>query len=117
MKQPMTLKGLQEMRTNADTSALVSGLPHKLHMRLCCLEMERHRRDQERRVAMERANKCQARCEQIEQEVRRLLEAIYKQSGIMPVQAEVKPFTDRPHGSRSTAAAGQQTSKPFMHRY
>jgi hypothetical protein len=48
MKQPMTLKGLQEMRTNADTSALVSGLPHKLHMRLCCLEMERHRRDQER---------------------------------------------------------------------
>lgn len=116
MKHPVTLKGLQEMRTNTD-AAISTALPHKLHMKLCCLEMERHRRDLERKVAMERANKCQARCEVIDLEVRRLLDVINKQSA---AQAELKPIALRaplPVAATSTATAGQVSSRPMTHRY
>jgi len=116
MKQPVTLKGLQEMRTNTD-SAIATALPHKLHMKLCCLEMERHRREMEQRAAMERANKCQARCDAIELEVRRLLDAVNKQSA---AQAELKPQAMRgvvPATTSSSAASGQNLPSTFMHRY
>jgi len=50
--------------------------PHQTYMRLCCLEMERFRREQEKAAAMVRANKCESRCAQIEAEVRELLSTI-----------------------------------------
>lgn len=91
---PMTLKGLQDMRT---TAAAVSGkgpgvAPHKLHMRLCALEMERFRRDQERRVALERAAKCEARCRALEAEVHQLMEVIRRGSA----EAEPPVVSTRP---------------------
>ncbi|MDX2148867.1 MAG: hypothetical protein SFZ23_15235 [Planctomycetota bacterium] len=71
------VKSLQDVRTNSGAvGATRAAVPHQVHMRLCTLEMERYRRDQERRVALERAAKCQARCEQIEAEVQTLLDAI-----------------------------------------
>jgi hypothetical protein len=89
----MTLKGLQDMRTSA---AALSGsgtdvLPHKLHMRLCALEMERYRRDQERNVALERARRCEARVAAIETEVRALLEVMQKRSLAAVNIHELKP--------------------------
>lgn len=77
---PRTLKGLQDMRTSASYLSGKAGEveAHKLHMRLCVLEMERHRRDQERRVALERAAKCEARCRVLDEEVRALLKLMHR---------------------------------------
>ena len=105
-RQVQTLKGLQDMRTSA---AALSGsgtevLPHKLHMLLCALEMERYRRDQERNVALERARRCEARCIAIEEEVRALLEVIQKRviaSGSIPPVREVKPRVSARPAARS----------------
>jgi hypothetical protein len=101
--QARTLKGLQDMRTSA---AYLSGKPgeveaHKLHMRLCVLEMERHRRDQERRVALERAAKCEARCRVLDQEVRSLLALMARPE---------PPVVVTPRGKCVTPA-------PFTHLY
>jgi hypothetical protein len=50
--------------------------PHEIYMRLCCLEMERFRREQEQSVAVTRARKCMERCRHIEMEVQELLRSI-----------------------------------------
>lgn len=105
-KRPMTIRGLQEMRTSAGaigTASNAATMPHKLHMRLCSLEMERYRREQERRVAMERADKCEARCRAIESEVRTLLAAINAQNTMHTV--EPKTIVG-PRGATRGAASG-----------
>lgn len=103
--KPMTLKGLQDMRK---TAAAVGGrgdaLPHQIHMRLCALEMERSRRDQERQVCLARAARCEDRCRLIDTEVRALMEAL---SGTaLPVRrgAIVEP-------------KGHAAKPDFVHRY
>lgn len=81
-----TLRGVGEIKTRSGNNS-AEALPHKLHMRLCALEMERYRRDQERQVALARAEQAQARCEEIESEVRSLQAAILKRvptHGIRP---------------------------------
>lgn len=76
MKDHVPTRGIRDIRTNASASGFVEALPHKLHMRLCSLEMERYRRDQERKVALQRAAKCEERCRQIEGEVRAIMDTI-----------------------------------------
>jgi hypothetical protein len=112
-RQPMTLKGLQERKTTATFMGGGNVLPHKLHMRLCALEMERHRRDQERRVALERARKCHERCEAIETEVRAILEVIQNRAPL----PELKPRPAR--GARTTAATNPSIRPAgiLKHRY
>ena len=102
--QPLTIRGLQNMRTSSDAISGVDVPVHKLHMRLCVLEMERYRRDQERRVALERAAKCEERCAAIEQEVKKLLGALARR-GAGPLAA------------RLVEAKAKRAGESFVHRY
>lgn len=120
-KRPMTLRGLQELRTSAaaiGNASTASAMPHKLHMRLCALEMERYRRESERRVAMERADKCQARCQAIEAEVRTLLAAINAQmtppAGVEPKAAIVSRAAVRlgPRAARGLVGQDPRAAHP-----
>ena len=64
------LRGVAGRHTNG------TKFPHEIYMRLCCLEMERFRREQEQSVAVTRARKCVERCRHIEMEVQELLRSI-----------------------------------------
>jgi len=110
--KPKTLKGLQDMRTSAGYLSGKNGQveAHKLHMRLCVLEMERHRRDQERRVALERANKCEARCRVLDEEVRALLNVMQRPEAAAP-SVVVTP------SGRSVPRATGPVQPPFTHLY
>lgn len=76
MKDHPPTKSIRDIRTLNSMTGMVETLPHKLHMRLCSLEMERYRRDQERKVALLRATKCEERCKAIEAEVRAIMNTI-----------------------------------------
>jgi hypothetical protein len=69
-------------------------------MRLCCLEMERFRREQEQSVAVTRARKCVERCHHIEMEVQELLRSIGQ-----------APVAGGGEGARSEGAAVRDASK------
>jgi hypothetical protein len=74
MTTPKTgLRGVNDIRTRSGHSPARSDPAHKTHMRLCCLEMERARREEEKRQAMERAARCDERLGKIDSEVQRLL--------------------------------------------
>lgn len=107
---PMTLKGLIDVKTTAAAlSGSSGGLPaHKLHMRLCALEMERYRREHERRIALERADKCTQRCDAIEAEVRALLNVMNRRAQNAAGVAGFSPTVMPPHA---------QTTSVFTHRY
>lgn len=110
--KPRTLKGLQDMRTSASYLSGKNGKieSHKLHMRLCVLEMERHRRDQERRVALERAAKCEARCRVLDEEVRALLNVMQRP------EAQEPSIVVTARG-RSVPGIPAPTQPPFTHLY
>jgi hypothetical protein len=108
-KKPLLVRGVQEIRTAAARSG-AQAPTHSLHMRLCVLEMERHRRDQERMVALTRAAKCQARCEQIEQEVQSLLAQINRR-GLQAAPGMLSKLHTEPKPLPRVEAAG------FRHRY
>lgn len=114
MKDSAKAKGLTEIKTIGARSSLAKDMPHKLHMRLCTLEMERYRRDQERRVALERAAKCQSRCEQIEQEVRQLMEQINRNAAVAPVAAN---RAVRAIGQTLAGKSAGAAPVPMKHRY
>jgi len=91
-KPPVKIKRLSDLRTAVVRSGNGAKFPHQTYMRLCCLEMERFRREQERAAAMGRADKCTARCRQIEVEVRQLLVSIGQVLATDPT--EPQPDTD-----------------------
>lgn len=64
-------KSASDLRSSA--TARPGQLPHKTHMRLVCLEMERHRKLQEIQNLMARAQRCRERCAEIDVEVRQLM--------------------------------------------
>jgi hypothetical protein len=70
------IQRLANLRGVAGRSANGARFPHEIYMRLCCLEMERFRREQEQSVAVTRARRCVERCRHIEMEVRQLLRSI-----------------------------------------
>ncbi len=64
---PRNLKSLQDIRTHAgrvDEAAI----PYKAFMKLSCLEMEKFRRDRERKSAMTRVNNIDKRFREIDAE-------------------------------------------------
>jgi len=75
-RTPVKIKRLSDLRSAVVRSGNGQQFPHQTYMRLCCLEMERFRREQERAAAMVRAGKCLDRCRAIEEEVKQLLETI-----------------------------------------
>lgn len=82
------LRGLSDIRTRT-SAAGDKRLPHHVHMRLCVLEMERYRRDTERRLALERVAKCESRLKQIDDEARSLL-------AIVGLEAEIRGGGEAP---------------------
>jgi len=67
-----TIRGSQNIRTlsgRADDKFL----PHKVFLRVACLEMERERRGQERRSALERVRTIEDRFSEIDAEKRELM--------------------------------------------
>ncbi len=70
------IRRLASLRSVAVRPTNGTKFPHEIYMRLCCLEMERFRREQEQSVAVTRARKCMERCHHIEMEVQELLRSI-----------------------------------------
>lgn len=59
------LRGLQDIRTMSGRVDEAS-LPHRAHMKLACLEMEKARRNVERKSAVQRLQSIDARVQDIE---------------------------------------------------
>ena len=99
------IRRLANLRSVAGRPTNGAKFPHEIYMRLCCLEMERFRREQEQSVAVTRARKCVERCHHIEMEVQELLRSI----GQAPVAGGGE--SARPEGARSEGAAVRDASK------
>lgn len=89
-----TRKGASDLRSAA--APRPGQLPHKTHMRLVCLEMERYRKQQEYLTLTSRAQRCKQRCAEIEVEVRQLMKALGVDQLVAPtappiVRTEPKP--------------------------
>ncbi len=84
---------LAELRSIVGRPTNGAKFPHEIYMRLCCLEMERFRREQEQTVAVTRARKCVERCRRIEMEVQELLRSIGQApaAGAAAVRADTRP--------------------------
>jgi hypothetical protein len=81
-KSAMSGPGMGSARPSAVSRSREDDPAHKTYMRLSALEMERYRREQDRRVALKRAELCRKRCEEIENEIQNLLESIRLRTGI-----------------------------------
>ncbi|MDX2116354.1 MAG: hypothetical protein SFZ24_12150 [Planctomycetota bacterium] len=93
------------------SSARPGQLPHKTHMRLVCLEMERYRRAQERDTLLARAAHCEHRCAEIDAEVRTLMARLNE---IRPRPLGGPEANDTPAAVRVRAAA---TEASVLHKY
>jgi hypothetical protein len=96
------IRRLADMRSISGRCSNGTKFPHEIYMRLCCLEMERFRREQEQSAAAARARKCVERCHTIEVEVQVLLRSI----GQVPVPGAVTESDDA-----QPEAAAQSASK------
>lgn len=124
------LRGLREIRTSTGPSTSEANLP-QIYMRLCALEMERHRREHERRASVERAARCEERCAEIDDERRTLLETMAKltqkrdadesqtQVRVMPgAKPPLRAVTLPKGGPRGKPASFVEPApKPLTHRY
>ena len=69
------IRSMQDVRTHSSKMA-ETFVPYKAYMRLSCLEMEKHRRGQEREMALLRVRNIEQRFEQIEAEKAAILAEI-----------------------------------------
>ncbi len=88
-------------------------LPHKTHMRLVCLEMERYRKARERESLLARAARCEERCAAIDVEVRMLMANLARLRPMGGHHAEVKA----PVGLSSAVAKALPVNPPATHTY
>jgi hypothetical protein len=87
-----TIRGVQNIRTLAGM-ADDKALPHKVFLRIACLEMERARRGQERRAAMARVRDIDDRFREIDAEKRERLAAM---AGAKPATRASQAPADAP---------------------
>jgi len=97
-----------DLRSSATTRP--GQLPHKTHMRLVCLEMERHRKQQECQTLIARAQRCKERCAEIDVEVRSLMAILDRTRNPETSQSEIKP-------NAPLRTAVQEEIKPMFHSY
>lgn len=102
-----------DLRSSA--TARPGQLPHKTHMRLVCLEMERYRKLQECQNLLARAQRCKERCAAIDVEVRQLMAVLDRTRAVggALVQAEAKPLRPIQEAPSATRAA----LGPVTHSY
>ena len=92
---PRNLKSLQDIRTHAgrvDEAAT----PYKAFMKMSCLEMEKFRKERERKSAMTRVNNIDKRFREIEAEKAAILTHLEKAPESIrrdPEKADSKPVT------------------------
>ena len=119
--QKPKLRGLHEIRTSTGPARGEANLP-QIYMRLCALEMERHRREHERRAALERMRVCDERCAEIDAERQILLttmatltqkrdlqeteQVLVPRAGVVPPERRAKPV-----------GFVEPTQRPLTHRY
>ena len=95
---PVPLRGLRTKRTFAGRVDRVC-LPHRAHMQIACLEIEKTRRASERTAARRRVAELEARLREIEAEEAALLQRLAERSKGKHVEssgATVKPTPARP---------------------
>ncbi len=73
-------KGLNQLRTLSGRTDQVS-VPYRSYMQITCLEMERARRNMERKSASQRIALIDARIEEIEKTKQELLQAVERSGG------------------------------------
>ena len=77
---PIPLRGLRTIRTLAGKVDLVA-VPHRAHLQIACLELEKARRTTERTSALRRVAELDARLTEIEAEQAGLLQALAERKG------------------------------------
>ena len=93
-------KGLNSIRTLSGRVDQVS-LPYRSYMQITCLEMEKARRDMERKSASRRITQIDARLDEIEKAKQELLQAVTAPGQPMPGRLpglELKPAPRRSAG-------------------
>ena len=93
---PVPLRGLRTIRTWAGRVDRVC-LPHRAHMQIACLEIEKTRRASERTTASRRVAELDARLREIEAEQAVLLQRLAerKGKGVNSSGADLKPAPAR----------------------
>jgi hypothetical protein len=69
------MRGLQSIRTHTGRSHSTTS-PHQAYMRISVLEMEKHRRNQEKEKALEKVREIEARFQEIDTEKGELLQIV-----------------------------------------
>jgi hypothetical protein len=77
---PIPLRGLRTIRTLAGKVDLVA-VPHRAHLQIACLELEKARRTTERTSALRRVAEVDARLQEIDSEQAHLLQALADRKG------------------------------------
>ena len=93
-------KGVKNIRTLSGRVDQVS-LPYRIYMQITCLEMERARRDRERKSATQRIMEIDARLGEIDKAKQELLQAVSTNGKGLPAHLpglDVKPTIRRGSG-------------------
>jgi len=77
---PIPLRGLRTIRTLAGKVNLIT-VPHRAHLQIACLELEKTRRTTERNSALGRVAELDARLQEIDAEQTHLLQALADRKG------------------------------------
>jgi hypothetical protein len=101
------MRGLQDIRTQSGRVDQ-SSLPHKAYLKIAFLELEKFRRDAERRSALERVKNIEARFQEIEAEQGALLRSLTSR------QAEPLPAAQ---AGRAESEACKSAERCFKLRY
>jgi len=100
---PRNLKSLQDIRTRAGQID-AAAIPYKAYMKMSCLEMEKFRKERERKSAMIRVNNIDKRFREIEAEKAAILTHLGKASESKRKDAEEvdskPPARQTPNGFR-----------------
>ena len=99
---PIPLRGLRTIRTLAGKVDLVA-VPHRAHLEIACLELEKARRTTERTGAFRRVAELDARLQEIDAEQAHLLQALADRKG-----KTVEAGAGRP---------SRRSAQPFKIRY
>lgn len=98
---PIPLRGLRTIRTLAGKVDLVA-VPHRAHLQIACLELEKARRTTERTSALRRVAELDARLQEIDAEQAHLLQALADRkgkavevAGSRPTRRRAQPFKIR----------------------
>lgn len=98
---PIPLRGLRTIRTLAGKVDLVA-VPHRAHLQIACLELEKARRTTERTSALRRMAELDARLQEIEAEQAHLLQGLADRkartgeaTAVRPPRRRAPPFKIR----------------------